>query len=387
MTVAGAPGRDEASPRFAVWLNSPGGDIRAALAIGRMIRAGQAATVVTVGARCASACVLILGAGVVRAIHGDVVVHRPYFGSLAPGQTPAQVQQRYRDMRRGIDEFALEMNLPGTLVELMFSVPPERGRILSRGELDSFTLDGADPAFDEQQTARDARAWRLTSAEFRRRTMRVEQSCRRPSYARRAPPEAMTREYTACRLATMANTPLADARQLIAQAFPSWPGLAPIPWRRLAELDPSRPAPARQAAASPPPQAGPSSQVATSPPPQAGTSAQAATPPTPSSCAGKPTPAAEQERDALLRHIYRSWSAPPEAARAAVALRLLIAGDGAICAALPAFADDRAVSLDALAVADAAIEAIRRATGLPVPRDRAGSPVSFEMTLDPRQAQ
>jgi hypothetical protein len=172
-----------------------------------------------------------------------VIVHRPYFGRLAPGLSSSEVQQRYRDMRRLIDDYALEMNLPGALIELMFAVPPERGRVLTRDEVSSFMLDGNDPVYDEQLIARFADAWGMSSAEFRRRQSQIEQTCRSPIAGDQWGTQAQWAENNACRLAILASMPLQAARQAIARGFPNWPA-APIPWAWLAALDPARQAPA-----------------------------------------------------------------------------------------------------------------------------------------------
>ena len=48
----------------ALWINSDGGDLEAAIAIGRLLRKKEA--VIRVQGRCASACVFILAGAVVR---------------------------------------------------------------------------------------------------------------------------------------------------------------------------------------------------------------------------------------------------------------------------------------------------------------------------------
>jgi hypothetical protein len=250
-TLAAADLRPSGGPRrrVLVSLNSLGGEVTAALAIGRILRREQAWTVVFEGDRCASACVLVLGAGVDRLVAGQVIVHRPYFGSMAPGQSAAQVQQRYRDMRRRIEDYAEEMNLPHTLIDLMFSVPPEDGRTLTPEQAARFMLHGVDPVFDEQEIAYLAHAWQLTSAEYRHRQVQIEQVCAFPSMGnrgldmdtrQRARFDTEVREYDACRVAILASVPLPLARRQVEQARVANPHGLPMLTDDLAELNPSR---------------------------------------------------------------------------------------------------------------------------------------------------
>jgi hypothetical protein len=64
-----------------VVLSSPGGNPRAAMAIGRRIREAGATTVVLRGAACGSACALIWVAGQHRVLEGAVLFHAPGEGT------------------------------------------------------------------------------------------------------------------------------------------------------------------------------------------------------------------------------------------------------------------------------------------------------------------
>jgi hypothetical protein len=194
--------------RVYVFLNSPGGDLYTALAIGLLLRAHDAATWVRPGKSCASACLLIFGAGVDRESQGTLVVHRPYFVALPTELSAAEVQERYRNMRSAVDYYAEQMNLSAALVELMFSVPPENGRAITDQEAAAFGLQRYEPVFDERIVASRARAWNLSSAEFRRRGALVEQRC---STAGPAPRDE------ACTMSILANIPLEVARMRVAQ--------------------------------------------------------------------------------------------------------------------------------------------------------------------------
>lgn len=63
-----------------VWFNldSPGGDLDAAIKTGRIVRSWQGVTLVFDDGQCASACVLVLLGGVTRTVAGNIGLHRPY---------------------------------------------------------------------------------------------------------------------------------------------------------------------------------------------------------------------------------------------------------------------------------------------------------------------
>jgi len=87
-------------------LDSPGGDVFAAMQLGEIVRTNWLHTVVSdepPAKGCMSACVLILAAGAVRII-GDVPkigIHRPYFDEiLFAGLDRTQAKAKYDAIRR-----------------------------------------------------------------------------------------------------------------------------------------------------------------------------------------------------------------------------------------------------------------------------------------------
>ena len=110
-----------------VTLNSPGGDVIEALRIGRLIRQKFMYTRVTSEAECASACVFVLQAGVLRvaAVGASVGVHRPkfdamYFANLIPEQGRATYNTMVMDLRK---YFIGEMGGSSTAFRLMMTTP------------------------------------------------------------------------------------------------------------------------------------------------------------------------------------------------------------------------------------------------------------------------
>jgi hypothetical protein len=66
-------------------LGSEGGDLAAALAMGRYLRAMNFDVVILPDAVCYSACVFLLAAGIDKKVQGHVGIHRPYFTSGGTG--------------------------------------------------------------------------------------------------------------------------------------------------------------------------------------------------------------------------------------------------------------------------------------------------------------
>jgi ATP-dependent protease ClpP protease subunit len=135
---------------YLVEVNSVGGSINAAMAIGKLFRTYRAS--LQVNGVCFSACVLMLAGAVDRrvGVSNQVGIHRPYFGST-PG-TPVksdQVKDAYLRMLKDMRDYLGDMNVPQRLADDMLAVEPENNRILTQAELKSYRLVGVDPA--EQQ--------------------------------------------------------------------------------------------------------------------------------------------------------------------------------------------------------------------------------------------
>ena len=59
-------------------IDSPGGNLDAAIDIGCMLRADRMPVIILKGAQCVSACVMVLAGGVERRLFGKIGIHRPY---------------------------------------------------------------------------------------------------------------------------------------------------------------------------------------------------------------------------------------------------------------------------------------------------------------------
>ena len=159
---------------------SPGGDVNAAMQIGDLLRK-TTATVVSNGP-CHSACVFIAVGGVERNLSG-IGIHRPFFA-----QTQAKnfldADQRYKKMMTAVRTYLNDMNISDDLLRIMIAVPPGEMQVLSSIEAKRIGINGMDPAWDEYITAREARAYGLTSAELRKRKAAIETQCGREELMR-----------------------------------------------------------------------------------------------------------------------------------------------------------------------------------------------------------
>lgn len=180
--LAGIPRRVDHG-KLMVEIESRGGDVDAAMSIGRHLRKLNARISTC---RCASACVLILAAGVERRPSGycnsriepEIGVHRLYESYVDSKEQIEITRQRRRAKLQEVRAYLDEMGIPSTLMDLMESIPPDAMRNLSAAELKTYHLEGDDPAWDEHVVAQRASAIGITSAEYRRRKVLSDDLCR-----------------------------------------------------------------------------------------------------------------------------------------------------------------------------------------------------------------
>jgi hypothetical protein len=158
-----------------VTIQSPGGDVGAAMSIGREIR--KRAGEVFSNGPCHSACVFLAMGGVERNIAG-IGLHRPYFANVDT-DVLAEADARYKKMLRRIADYLYEMNISEDVLRVMMSIPPDEMRLLSQIDARRIGLIGVDPAWDELRTGREAAHYGLSSAEWRQRLILIEKQCGR----------------------------------------------------------------------------------------------------------------------------------------------------------------------------------------------------------------
>lgn len=155
-----------APPEFArpfVSLNSPGGDVDAAMAIGRELRAKDLSTVVSKSDQCNSACVLVLAGGVRRsAVAGRIGIHRPHFDEMPfAALSAADARSAYERMSDAVRKYLSDMGIADQLYLDMLKVSSDDARFLTEDEMTAYGLVGEDPAWAEYR-----RAYQVSSVGF-----------------------------------------------------------------------------------------------------------------------------------------------------------------------------------------------------------------------------
>jgi hypothetical protein len=170
---------------LSVELNSPGGNVDAAMKIGRILRKEGPIVDVKMGALCLSACVLILAGGATRGLDGTIGIHRPYFEVPSGNVSSETIKSHYQQMLQAIRAYFKEMNVVANLADDMLRTNPEHMHVLGASELTQYGLTDADPAAQEALEIQEAKTFGLDRKEYMRRKLLVEHSCGGsiPSYA------------------------------------------------------------------------------------------------------------------------------------------------------------------------------------------------------------
>jgi len=169
---------DPASLELWVHLNSNGGDIEAAMSIGRLLRKHGVQTAVGEHSKCLSSCIFLLVSGLDRwGYSDDIGVHRPYFADLKSQTDINEIRNMRFKRTESIKTYLTEMDIPISLLDLMMAVPPDKIRYLTYEEIKYFGLVGKDPSWEEKQNALFASRHGLTSSEYREIEATTKNTC------------------------------------------------------------------------------------------------------------------------------------------------------------------------------------------------------------------
>ena len=146
-----------------VWLAGNGGDIDAAMELGRLLRKLGVYTLIGKTDQCLSACVFAFMGGERRSVAGQLGIHRPYFPYTqdSPGR-----QLRFRHLQRILKDYVEELDFPASLYEAVMLVPPESMQILAPEDLKRFYLEGISPSSEDVADAASARRLDLSMLEY-----------------------------------------------------------------------------------------------------------------------------------------------------------------------------------------------------------------------------
>jgi hypothetical protein len=136
-----------AEPPALVLLDSPGGSVRDALAIGQAIRDAGADTALEAGAICLSACPYMLAGGVARSVAegASVGVHQHYFGHAAALPLFLAVE----DIQHGQGEVMahlIAMGVDPAIMAHALVTPPDAIYLLTPDQLALYRLTTTGPA-------------------------------------------------------------------------------------------------------------------------------------------------------------------------------------------------------------------------------------------------
>jgi hypothetical protein len=156
---------------FKVSLDSIGGDVRAAMQIGRLVRRYDGSTEVLLGGRCYSSCALVFVAGVFRLNAGEIGLHRPYLAS-AP-QSRQSLEKHVPLMLSLAKRYISEMGITDNFYHQMVNTEPAQMVKYALSESDQL-VPIYDPAYQEIEISYGARRYGITTAEMRQREKNAE---------------------------------------------------------------------------------------------------------------------------------------------------------------------------------------------------------------------
>jgi hypothetical protein len=161
-------------------IDSPGGNIDASMAIGRLLRTNRISILIPKGGRCVSACVMIFAGAVSRLYaNGKIGIHRPYLNQSMNSEVPAPDKLRvgYEEMLRTMRTYLREMNVSERLADDMLKVAPADMRYLTHDDLDSYGLTYRDPVEQETVDLQEAHSLGLDRREYVRRQAMQKAKC------------------------------------------------------------------------------------------------------------------------------------------------------------------------------------------------------------------
>jgi hypothetical protein len=185
--------------RLIIVIDSLGGSVSAAMRIGRLIRNTGGRTVVGSGATCASACVLVFGAGLSRVVGAlvyrsliladdwepEVVrvpakigIHRPALADAPPDTDMTSVKTAAESVEKGLREYAGQMNISPRLIDDMLTTPPEQVRWLSEQDRQNYGLGFLDPVYAETVSITEAKRYKITPSQYRERNSEALYACK-----------------------------------------------------------------------------------------------------------------------------------------------------------------------------------------------------------------
>lgn len=155
-------------------VSSEGGDIHAAMSIGRLLRKDAASIY---AGRCASACVFLVAGAVWRdGIFDDVIIiHRPF--STRTYTSYADAKSSINMLNIEIETYLKDMNISPALLTAMNSIPSYSARQLTKTDMETYGLVEKDPVWEEKILGQRASQLGIDRPELHRRIHLMKQQC------------------------------------------------------------------------------------------------------------------------------------------------------------------------------------------------------------------
>jgi hypothetical protein len=163
-------------PYILMKLDSNGGSVSAALAIGRLLRKLDSIANVDKNAHCLSSCVYVLAGAPSRAVDGVVGIHRPFDPDDKVTSRTAQ-SEKYRKLGVEITAYLKEMNIPTRLYDDSLFISPERIKYLSDDEMSAYGLNANDPYEEEADAVKQANQLGISRAQLISREAQAKMDC------------------------------------------------------------------------------------------------------------------------------------------------------------------------------------------------------------------
>lgn len=189
-----------------VLLDSPGGDVQAAMELGRILRRMNFNAWIFPDKLCASACVFVLAGAPYRTVGGKVGIHRPYQPN-DKFSSPEQQKSSYLKIENDVKKYLMDMNVNPSLYDDMIRISPGKIKYLNEDELERYGLSETDPYVEEADMTESADSLRISKQEYLEREAKKEKECKYSNP-----------EYGACATAIMYGITLKEYKRRAARA-------------------------------------------------------------------------------------------------------------------------------------------------------------------------
>ena len=174
-----------------LYLNSAGGDLEAAINIGRLVhKLGLQVLVETTPHQttptvCYSSCVLVLAGGKMRFVWpstgtepSNIGIHRPYLSRVTTDLTSSKASDQLSSLRAILRSAFRDFNVSPDLADRMMAVPPDKIKFLTGDDLAYWGLNEDDPVHQTRHNNGMAVAYGLSLKEYINRRQLANTYCR-----------------------------------------------------------------------------------------------------------------------------------------------------------------------------------------------------------------